>query len=95
MVSKSLNVALRQLARAAACRWIAWLPFLYTIAKFLLELSLPMWVLGIMQLELGNGGIWDQPGNLSARRTLCLLQQPSFVCGDLNSLHSFLTKASR
>ena len=43
-MSKSLNAALRQLARAAACRWIAWLPFLYNIAKFLLQLSLPMWM---------------------------------------------------
>ena len=43
-VSKSLNAALRQLARAAACRWIAWVPFLYSIAKFLLQLSLPMWM---------------------------------------------------
>ena len=33
-MSKSLNAALRQLARAAACRWIAWLPFLDDIAKF-------------------------------------------------------------
>ena len=33
-MSKSLNAALRQLARAAACRWIAWLPFLFNIANF-------------------------------------------------------------
>ena len=43
-MSTSLNAALWQLARAAACRWIAWLPFLYNIAKFLLQLSLPMWM---------------------------------------------------
>ena len=31
-------------ARPRCSIWIAWLPFLYNIAKFLLQLSLPMWM---------------------------------------------------
>ena len=93
-MSKSLNVALRQLARAAACRWIAWLPFLYTVAKFLLELSLPMWVLG------NAAGTWQwgdmgSAGQLISASHFVSPAATKFVCGDLNSLHSFLTKASR